>query len=135
MNSVHDLAIEEFLLRPTPLHAVPLPDLTDVYLRFCRYFYGDSAKEAGKLILESQKKKGLEHYGEMLTRETKIDAHLELLSELADAICYLYVLPLPDSARTAPVLKDDEPEKTINFALSLAINAINSMPIETRLSK
>ncbi len=135
MNSVHDIAIEEFLLRPLPPAAIPLPDLTDVYLRFCRYFYGDDAKEAGKLILESQKKKGLECYGEPLTCETKIDAHLELLSELADAICYLHALPLPDSAKSVPAIRDEEPERTINFAISFAIDAISALPIETRRSK
>lgn len=133
--SIHDIAIEEFLLRPTPRYLVPLPDLTDVYLRFCQYFYGDSAKEAGKLILEAQKKKGLECYGEPLTCETKIEAHVELLSELANAICCLYALPLPDSAKSVPVIHDEEPERTINFAISFAIDAISAMPIETQRSK
>lgn len=133
--SVHELALEELELRPVPPLILPLPDLFDIYLRYCRYFYGDKAKDAATMIMETQRQAGLEHYGVPLTREVKIDAHLELLSELADAICYSLVLPLPDSVKSAPIIDESEPVRTIDFALSYAINAINAFPIETRQSK
>ena len=134
--SVHELALEELELRPVPPLFIPLPDLFDIYLRYCRYFYGDKAKDAATMIMETQRQAGLEHYGVPLTREVKIDAHLELLSELADAICYSLVLPLPDAVTKPPMIKEEpEPERTIDFALSYAVDAISALPVETRRSQ
>lgn len=135
MQSIHDRVVEKLSNHPIPDNPIPIPDLIDVYLRYCRYFYGDRAREVAIEIVKAQKDVGLKEYGALLTADTKIDAKREGLVEIGDAICYFDLAPIPDWAHSAVEQEEVEVDDSINFALSFAIDVIQSLPVKTKRSQ